>query len=56
MEFDLINKLLQANYTDPFLQKYREKVKDVSSLWSLKNGLLKYWERLVVAEEKNLRT
>jgi len=54
MEFDLINKLLQANRTDPSLQEYREKVKDVTSLWSLKNGLLKHRERLVVVKKQNL--
>src|SRR6266702_2630837 len=56
MELNLINKLLQANYTAVSLQEYREKVKDITSPWSLKNGLLKYWERLVVAEEQDLRT
>jgi len=39
---------------DPSLQEYREKAKDVTSLWSLKNGLLKHWERLVVVKEQNL--
>ena len=56
MELNLINELLQANYTAPSLQKYRKKVKDTTSLWSLKNGLLKYCKWLVVAEEQNLRT
>ena len=42
MEFDLINKLLQANYAGPSLQEYRKKAKDISSPWSLKNGLLKH--------------
>ena len=32
MEFNLINKLLQANRTDPSLQEYREKAKDATSL------------------------
>jgi len=32
MEFNLINKLLQVNRTDPSLQEYREKVKDITSL------------------------
>ena len=31
-------------------------VKDITRLQSLKNGLLKYQERLVVVEEQNLRT
>ena len=56
MEFDLINKLLQANHIDSSLQEYREKAKDVTSLWSLENGLLKHQERLVVVEKQNLRT
>ena len=56
MEFNLINKLLQANYTDPSLQEYREKAKDATSPQSLKNGLLKHYKRLVVIEEQNLRT
>ena len=30
-EFDLINKLLQVNRTDPSLQEYREKAKDTTS-------------------------
>jgi hypothetical protein len=55
-EFDLIDELLQANRTDPSLQEYREKAKDATSPWSLENGLLKHRERLVVAEEQNLRT
>ena len=55
-ELNLINKLLQANCTAPSLQEYREKVKDAISLWSLKNGLLKHQERLVVVEEQNLQT
>ena len=32
MELNLINKLLQANYTAASLQEYREKVKDITSL------------------------
>ena len=55
-ELNLINKLLQANYTAPSLQEYCKKAKDVTSLQSLKNGLLKYQERLVVVEEQNLQT
>ena len=55
-ELNLINKLLQANYTAPFLQEYRKKVKNATSPWSLKNGLLKHQEWLVVAEEQNLQT
>jgi len=31
MQLNLINKLLQANYTAPSLQEYREKVKDATS-------------------------
>ena len=56
MELNLINKLLQANYTAPSLQEYHKKAKDVTSLQSLKNRLLKHQERLVVAEEQNLQT
>ena len=55
-ELNLINKLLQANRTDTSLQEYHEKAKDAASPWSLKNRLLKYRERLVVAEEQDLRT
>ena len=40
----------------PSLQEYHEKVKDATSLQSLKNRLLKYQERLVVVEEQDLRT
>jgi hypothetical protein len=53
---DLIDELLQTNRTAPSLQEYREKAKNVTSPWSLENGLLKHQERLVVAEEQNLRT
>ena len=56
MELNLINKLLQANRTAPSLQEYREKVKNATSLQSLKNGLLKHQERLVVVKEQNLQT
>ena len=55
-ELDFINKLFQANYTASSLQEYRENAKDVASPWSLKNGLLKHQEWLVVAEEQDLRT
>ena len=41
-ELDLINELLQANRTAASLQEYREKAKDATSLWSLKNRLLKH--------------
>ena len=54
--FNFINKLLQVNCTASSLQEYRKKAKNITSLWSLKNGLLKYQERLVVAKEQNLRT
>ena len=56
MELNLIDKLLQANYTAPSLQEYREKAKDVTSLQSLETGLLKHQEWLVVVEKQNLRT
>ena len=55
-ELNLINKLLQANCTAPSLQKYCKKAKDITSLQSLKNGLLKHQKRLVVVKEQNLRT
>ena len=54
--FNLINKLLQINCTASSLQEYRKKVKNVTSPQSLKNGLLKHQERLVVAKEQNLWT
>ena len=53
---NFINKLLQINYTAPSLQEYRKKAKNITSLQSLKNGLLKHYKRLVVAEEQDLRT
>ena len=55
-ELNLINKLLQVNCTASSLQEYREKVKNITSPQSLKNGLLKHQERLVVVKEQNLRT
>ena len=56
LELDLINKLLQVNRTAPSLQEYRKKAKEATSLQSLKDGLLKYQEQLIVVEEQNLRT
>ena len=56
MELNLINKLIQANYIAPSLQGYHKKVKNATSLQSLKNGLFKYWKQLVVVEEQNLQT
>ena len=56
IELNLINKLLQTNYTAPLLQEHYKKVKDINSLQSLKNGLLKYKEWLVVAKKQNLWT
>jgi hypothetical protein len=53
---DFIDELLQTNRTAPSLQEYREKAKNVTSPWSLENGLLKHHDRLVVAEEQDLRT
>jgi hypothetical protein len=55
-EFDLIDELLQANRTAPSLQELREKAKDDRNEWILENGLLTYQNRLVVADEHNLRT
>ena len=40
----------------PFLQEYYKKIKDATSLQSLKNRLLKYQERLVVLEKQDLWT
>ena len=53
---DLINELLQINRTAPSLQEYRKKAKNIISLQSLKNGLLKHQKRLVVVKEQNLQT
>ena len=55
-EFDFINKLLQANHTAPSLQEHCKKAKNIASLWSLKNRLLKHQEQLVVTKEHNLWT
>ena len=55
-ELDFIDELLQANRTANSLRKYREDAKDGKSEWTLENGLLKYQKRLVVAEDRNLRT
>jgi len=41
-KFNFINELLQANYTAPSLQKHCEKAKNIASLYSFKNGLLKH--------------
>ena len=51
LKLNLINKLLQVNQTAPSLQEYRKKAKEATSPWSLKDGLLKYQERLIVAKE-----
>ena len=42
IEFDLINELLQVNYTALSLQEYHKKAKNKASPWALENGLLKY--------------
>jgi hypothetical protein len=55
-ELDLIDDLLQANRTANSLQEYRKKAEDGEGEWTLENGLLKHQERLVVAEDQNLRT
>ena len=56
IELNIINKLPQANRIAPSLQEYRKKVKDATSLQSLKNGLLKHQKRLVVVKEQDLQT
>ncbi len=53
---NFINKLLQINRTAPSLQEYRKKAKNITSLQSLKNGLLKHYKWLVVVEEQDLQT
>ena len=54
---DLINELLQMNRTADSLQDYRNKAEDKTrNDWTIDNGLLKHQDRLVVAEENNLRT
>src|SRR5436190_2181733 len=53
---DFIDELLQANCTATSLQEYCEEAKDGKGKWTLENGLLKHQERLVVAEDQNLRT
>src|SRR5271156_6569150 len=58
-DIDLIDELLQANRTAQTLQEHREKALITTvnrNPWTLENGLLKHQERLVVAEENNLRT
>jgi hypothetical protein len=56
---DFIDELLQANRTALTLQEYQEKALITAvnkNPWILENRLLKHQERLVVAEENNLRT
>ena len=54
---DFIDELLQANRTSPSLQEYREKAKDTTSHWKLReNGLVTHQECLVVPQEENLQT
>ena len=55
-ELDLIDELLQANRTSVSLQEYRKNAEQGTELWALEKGLLKHQDRLVVAEENNLRT
>ena len=55
-ELDLIDELLQANRTSASLQEFREDAERKVGQWTLENGLLKHWDRLVVAPDDNLRT
>src|ERR1700738_4120746 len=59
---DLADNLLQSNRTSESLKDLRERTlitavtKDPVGQWKLKDGLLTYQGRLVVAEDNNLRT
>jgi len=61
-EIELIDSLLQTNRESDSLQEYRKKAQDADLVdhgqlrWTLEEGLLKYQDRLVVADEENLRT
>jgi len=52
---DLIDDLLQANRSAIDLEPLREKVTDENSVWTLRNGLLLFDDRLVVPEDDELR-
>ena len=52
---DLIDDLLRTNRTSPSLEELREKAK-TNKDWALDNGLLKYKDRLVVADEELVMT
>ena len=56
LDMDLIDNLLQTNRTSPSLQEYRKQAEQDINPWAIDNGLLKYQDRLVVAEDDNLRT
>jgi len=55
-DIDLIDELLRTNRTSTSLQEHRKKAEDSNSNWTLEDGLLKFQDRLVVAEDDNLRT
>ena len=53
---DLVDDLLRTNRTAESLKDLREEAWNPKSVWTLKNGLLKYQGRLMVADEPGLRT
>ena len=56
LELNLINKLLQINCISTSLQEFHKDVEQKVGQWTLKNGLLKHRDYLVVALDNNLQT
>jgi hypothetical protein len=55
-QIDLIDELLRTNREATSLQELRKKAKDNCNEWTIDEGLLKYQDRLVVADDNDLRT
>jgi len=53
---NLVDDLLRTNRTAESLKDLQEEAWNPKSVWTLKNGLLKYQGRLIVADEPGLQT
>jgi transposase InsO family protein len=51
----IVDKLLQANRTNPELEPYREKARGPDKDWAMQDGLLLYNSRLVVPNDDELK-
>ena len=51
----IVDKLLQANRTNPELEPYREKARGPDEDWAMQDGLLLYNSRLAVPNDDELK-